>query len=412
MQQLVEHGPSMEFEPAPVGEPPSRMLDTLILLASRRRTIALFTGLITVCSIVIVLVLPNKYTATTTILPPTQITSMSSAMLGQLTGSAGLASLAGAGLGIKNPADMYVALFQSRTVEDALIQRFDLMRRYRRKNMVDTRTEFESQSNVILGLKDNLIRLSFTDKDPLFAADVANAWIEEFHKHSDSLAITEAAQRREFFQRQLLEATGNLAKAEQAMRDTQRSTGVLQVDSQARSLIESAAVLRGQIAAKEVQLQAMHSYATETNPQVQIVASELATLRSQLNRLTGSSSGGEDDLSLGRTKMADSAMATIDKTRDVRYYETIEQLISRQFEAAKLDEARQGAVVQVADVAVPPDKKASPHRSFIIVVAMLLSFVTSLVWVFAQDRWRRSMSNPGRSAQASQLKSLLSRRSA
>src|ERR1700691_1037167 len=233
------------------------LLDLLIILSKRRKFICWFTLGAAILTAIIVLLIPSRYTAETVVLPPGQNSSMSSALLSQLGGSGALASAAGASLGIKSPGDMYVSLFRGRTVEDALIQRFGLMARYREKKLSDARRKFEDRSTVVLGVKDGLIRITVTDRDPALAAAIANAYVDEFRKLSANLAITEASQRRIFFQQQLLEADQNLTAAEESMKGTEQSTGVLQIDSQTRALIESAAALRAQVVAKEVQLQGM-----------------------------------------------------------------------------------------------------------------------------------------------------------
>lgn len=356
------------------------LLDFLTLLSKRRKFIALFTLGTAVLTTIIVLILPSKYTAATLILPPGQNSSMSSALLGQLGGSGALASLAGGSLGIKNPGDMYVSLFRSRTVEDALIQRFGLMSRYQKKTMEDARTAFEDRSTVVLGVKDGLIRITVTDRDPKLAAEMANAFVESFHKQSDNLAITEASQRRAFFQKQLLEANQNLVAAEEALKLAQQTTGVLQIDSQARSLIQSAATLNGQIAAKEVQLQGMRSFATEDNPQMVMAEQQLGALKAQLAKLTGTSEKSSSDIIMPKGNIPQAGMEYLNKLRDVRYYETVEELIAKQFELAKLDEARQGQDVQVVDPAVPPEKRSFPKRTLTILVAAILGLLIACGW--------------------------------
>jgi tyrosine-protein kinase Etk/Wzc len=281
------------------------------------------------------------------------------------------------------------------------------MGRYRRKRMSDTRTAFEARSSVVLGTKDGLIRITFTDWDPKLAADVANAYVEEFRKLSANLAITEASQRRIFFQQQLLDANQNLTAAEEAMKHTEQSTGVLQVDSQARSLIESGATLRGQVVAKEVELQAMRSYATEDNPEVVVVEQQLAALKAQLAKLGGTDANSSSDIIVPKGNIPQAGMEYIRKLRDVKYYETIEQLIARQFEIAKLDEARQGAVVQVADLAVPPDKRSSPHRTISVALVTLIAFAIAVLWVLAAARWEETLRDPDKRRKVQTLRELL-----
>ena len=357
-----------------------RLLDLLIILSKRRRFILIFTAGVAILTAIVVLVIPSRYTAETVVLPPGQNSSTSSALLGQLGGSGALASAAGASLGIKNPGDMYVSLFRSRTVEDSVVQRFKLMDRYREKKPSDARRKFEDRSTVVLGVKDGLIRIGVTDSDPNMAADMANGYVDEFRKLSANLAITEASQRRIFFQQQLLEANENLAAAEEAMKRTEQSTGVLQVDSQAKSLIESAAILRGQIVAKEVELQGMRSYATEDNPQMVTASRELAALEAQLARLSGSEENSSSDIIVPKGNIPQAGMEYIRKLRDVKYYETIMELIAKQFEMAKLDEARQGAVIQVVDLAVSPDKRSFPKRTLTVIIATLIAFLAACGW--------------------------------
>ena len=376
--------------------PDMHVLDLLTVLVARKKFLLLFTLAVTTVTAVVVFLLPNKYKATTVILPPGTNTfaGSSSALLGQITGGSNLVSMAGSSLGLKNPGDMYVALFHSRSTEDALIQRFGLADKYHAKTMADARAALEKHSSVTLGAKDGLIQISFTDRDPNFAAQVANAYIEEYHKRTDRLALTEASQRRVFFQQQLLEATENLTKAEEALKSTEHTTGVFQLDSQARSLIESAAILRGQITAKEVQLEAMRSYATEDNPQVKEVTQELGALKAQLAKMSTAGGGGESDFLISGNKIPEAGMEYINKLRDVRYNETIQELITKQFEAAKLDEARQGAAVQVVDVAVPPDKKSSPMRLQSILIAAILGFLVACVWCIVSDGIKHLAADP------------------
>jgi uncharacterized protein involved in exopolysaccharide biosynthesis len=396
-------------EAGPVGntETGVHLLDLLIILAKRRKFIFWITLGAGILTAITVFIIPSKYTATTLVLPPAQNSSMSSALLGQLGGSAALASAAGASLGIKNPGDMYVSLFRSQTVEDSLIRRFGLMVRYRTKRMSDTRTAFENRSTVVFGVKDGLIRISVTDPDPTLAAEIANGYVEEFRKLSASLAITEASQRRIFFQQQLLEANEGLATAEEAMKHTEQSTGVLQIDSQARALIESAETLRAQVAAKEVQLQGMRSYATEDNPQMVTAEQQLIALKAQLAKLSGMADSSNSDIIVPKGNIPQAGMEYIRKLRDEKYYETIVELIAKQFEMAKLDEARQGSMVQVADIALPPDKKSSPHRAIIVALMTLIAFVTSTLWVLAAVRWEQTLVDPAKGGKIETLRQLL-----
>ena len=373
---------------APEGSP----LDLLILLLERKRFIARFVLGAAALATVVAFLLPVRYEAKVVLLPPAQNSSISSALMGQLgnmgaLGSLGsLASLAGGGLGLKNPADMYVSFLTSRTVEDAMIQRFDLMKEYKEKRMMDTRKEFERRTTVVAGTKDGLIRISLEDRDPKRAAELANGYVDEFRKLSASLAITEAARRRVFFEQQVQEAKEKLTEAEEAMTKTEQSTGVLQIDSQARSLVESAAILRAQVVAKQVQIEGMRSFATEDNPNLILAKQELAALQAQLQRVAGSQSDTGSDINLSKGRVTQSGMEYLRRYRDLKYQETVFELLAKEFEIAKLDEAREGSIVQVVDAAVPPDKKSSPHRLLIVLASTVFAFFIAVVWAWLRKR--------------------------
>ncbi len=364
-------------------EPGWNALDLLILLARRRRFIFWTTFGAAILTAIISMLLPQRYTGASSILPPQQSTSPG-AFLSQMAGGQGLAALAGSSLGIKNQTDMYVAMFQSRTVEDAMIRQFDLMKAYHAKKLSDARKIFEKRSTAVAGLKDGIIRVTVDAPTPEQASVMTNTYVAEFQKLASAVATTEAGQRRVFFDRQLEEAKNNLSEAEQDLKKTELTTGMIQPDSQSRVMMESAATIQGQITAKEVQLQAMSSFATENNPEVVIVKRQIAELRSQLSQLTGNT-GSESDLFVPKGKVPAAALDYVRKLREVKYRETIFQALATQFQLAKLDEAKQGTVFQVIDVAIPPDKRSFPQRTILVIVFTLLGFIFAcfIVWTRA-----------------------------
>jgi capsule polysaccharide export protein KpsE/RkpR len=361
---------------------------------------------------IVALVLPVRYEGKVVLLPPAQSSSIGSGLLSQLggvgaMGSLGsLASLAGGGLSLKNPADMYVALLTSRTVEDAMINDFGLMQEYKEKRISDARKELERRTTAVAGTKDGLIRLTVEDHDPKRAAELANGYVDEFRKLSASLAITEAARRRLFFEQQLQEAKDKLSTAEDALTKTQQTTGVLQIDSQAKALIESAAVLRGQVEAKQVQIEGLRSFATEDNPRLLLAKQELAALQSELSRVAGSKQDAGSDINLSKGRVTQSGMEYLRRYRDVKYQETVFELLAKEFEVAKLDEAREGSIVQVVDAAVVPDRKASPHRLWIISGATVLAFFVAIVWTWLRNRLSYSLNLPENRQRVHIIKSL------
>jgi tyrosine-protein kinase Etk/Wzc len=383
------------------------LLDLLIILARRKWLILKFTFGFALIALIISLLLPKRYTALTTVLPPQQNSSLSSALMSQIGNLGSLGALAGSSIGLKNPNDMFVAMFKSRTVEDAMIERFGLMQEYHQKYMSTARKAFEGHATVESGTKDNLIRISVEDKDPKRAAEMANAYVEEYRQLSQHLAISEASQRRLFFEQQLDQAKDNLANAEEALKETEQKTGMIQLDSQARALIESAAQLRAQITAKEVQLQGMRTYGTNENADVVQAQQELDSMRAQLAKLGGSADDTSGGLILPRGQVPQVGVEYIRKLRDVKYRETIFEILARQFELAKLDEAKEGSLIQVVDPAIVPDYKSSPKRGLITVVAAIAGMFIGIFAALFKEGMERLRQDPEQSERLNILRKAL-----
>jgi len=371
------------------------MLEFLILLGVNKRTLIVATLIAGLAAAVISFLMPNLYLATTTLLAPQQSTPFSSAFVSQLGGLASMSPIAG-GLGLKTPADLYVSLLKSRSVEDAMIQRFQLAGRYKAKRMSDARERFEKYCVIEATPKDGLIRLSISDRDPNVAAEMTNAYVEEYRRFSANLAVTEASQRRLFLGQQLQQAKSDLVSAEENFKKSEQSSGMIQLDSQAKALIEAVASLRAQITAKEVQLSSLGSYETGSNPEVVLAKEQLAALQFQLRQLGGPEASSGSELIVPRGKIPEAGMDYARKLRDVKYQETIFEVLAKQYESAKLDEARQGAVIQVVDPAVVPDKHVAPKRILIILGAMIAGLLLGVLIVLSQQflaRVRRDKSN-------------------
>ena len=385
------------------------LLEVLILVAQRKKTVLTIAVVVTVLATVISLVLPKRYTATVVLLPPAQNSSLATAFASQLGNSlGGMAALAGGSLGLKNPNDMLVAMLQSRVVEDEIVQRFGLMREYHTRYQSDARKSLERHVTIKGNGLDGLIHISVENADPNRAAEIANGYVAQFRQLSAHLAIGEASQRRLFFEQQLQEAKVNLANAEEALKETEQKTGLIQLDSQARALIESAATLRAQITAKEVQIESMRTFATDENAQLVQSQQELAALRAQLAQLTRKGKDPENGLIIPKGQMSEAGLEYVRKLRDVRYHQTIFDILARQFEMAKLDEARQGALIQVVDPAVPPDKRSFPKRGMIVLGGLAIGLILGTFWTLFQAGLERARLDSEMSGRLFALRSALS----
>jgi len=360
------------------------MLDILVLLVKNRTFLLRVTCVCAVIAIVVALRLPTNYTAMTTLLPPQQSSSFSSSLLSQLGGaSGGLGSLASAsGLpGLKNPADLYVGLLRSETVENAMVHRYNLQQEYKAKLLSSAREALEGHVLIDGNGKDGLIRISVRARTPVRAAELANGYIEQYRQLSESLAIGEASQRRLFLERQMQKTKDSLAKAEENLEQTEQATGLIQLDSQARALIESAVSIRAQLAAKEVQVQSMQAYAGAGNVDLMQAQRELIGLRAQLAKLGGAGDQNDSELVPSKGRIPQVGLEYVRKLREVKYNETLFDILARQYEAAKLDEAKEGAMVQVVDIAIPPDKKSGPPRALIVIGGVALGFIGAIGWI-------------------------------
>lgn len=370
----------------------SHVLDLLIVLSRGKRMILRTTLAVAVASAAVSLCLPNRYTATANILPPQQSPSLAASMIGQLGALGPMASMAQKDLGLKNPNDLYVGMLRSRTVEDALIRRFDLLRVYRDKKMSNGRRDLEDASSIVLG-KEGFIAISVEDRDRGRAPQIANAYVDELRTLTQKLAVTEAGERRLFFERQLELAKNNLADAEQALKQTEQTTGLIQLDGQAKAIIESVGKLRAAIAAKEVELHAMRLFSTEQNPDVQLGEQQLSGMRAQLALLE--KQNGEANVQVPAGNVPEAGLQYVRKLREVKYAETIFELLAKQYEAARLDEAKTAAVIQVLDPAIEPDRKSSPQRTWIVLIMTLAGLFGSVGYVLAAEVFHRLHSDPG-----------------
>jgi tyrosine-protein kinase Etk/Wzc len=387
------------------------LLDLLIVIVRSRWLIMKVTIGFALAAAIISLLLPIRYTASTAILPPQQGASAGASLMAQL-GSSGLgsvASLAGGSLGLKNPNDLQVAMLKSRTVEDAMVDRFHLRDLYHKRFKSDARKKLEKVVDIDSGSKDGLIRISITDGDPKLATDMTNGYVEEFKRLSATLAVTEASQRRLFFEQQLNDAKNNLAQAEEDLKRTEQKTGLIQLDTQARAAIQLIADLRAQIAAKEAQITAMRSFATGENSELQAAEQQLAGLRAQAEKM-GAASEGTMNALVPKGNMQEAGIEYVRKLRDVKYYETIFDLLARQYEVAKVDEARQGSTVQVVDRAIVPDRRSFPQRTLIVLAATIVGLLFGIFWAFAKEGLNRISNNPSEQARLETLRQLIKKK--
>jgi tyrosine-protein kinase Etk/Wzc len=361
-------------------------IELLLILSQRKNTILKVTIAMAVITAIIVFLVPSTYTATASILPPEQKQSTLSAMLGQLGSISGLSD---SDLGFKNPGDLFIGMLHSRTIQDRLIDKFDLRKVYRVKRYQDARKKLDARSYIVAE-KEGLISISVDDHDPSRAAAMANAYVDELHNLNSELAISEAAQRRLFYEDKVNAERDALAVAEVQLKLAEEKTGLLQPDAQARVIIQSVADMRAQVAFREVQIEAMRTYATKDNPELQRAEQELAGLRTQLAKMErNTGDAGHGDIDLPTRKLPQAELEYLRRARDLKYHEALYEFLNKQLEAARIDEAKDAVVVQVVDKAVVPERKSGPHRTTIILLAALLAFLLTAATLLVMESLKR-----------------------
>jgi len=383
----------MQETQQPPPEDEISLIDLAITLAKHKKLILGLPLIVAVLTALYTLIIPPTYTADVQMLPPQQQSS-ASAMLSQLGALGGMAGAAG----IKNPNDTYVAMLKSRTIQDNMIKRFKLQIVYKTKTPETTRKALNGATTVKVG-KDGIIGISVDDKNPQRAAMLANGYVDELQRLTQVFAVTEASHRRLFYEKQLLQAKQNLSDAEIALKQLQEKTGIIHIDSQAQLGIGAAASLKGQIAMKEVELGAMRTFATGNNPDLIRNQQTVQALRAQLDKIeTGTITPG---------KVPETGLEYIRKTRDFKYAETIYEMLAKQFEIAKIDEAKESSVIQVLDKAIPPEQKSKPKRSMMVLLATLATGFLTILYAFIKEALKNAQNDTQTKSQLQTLRQTL-----
>jgi tyrosine-protein kinase Etk/Wzc len=351
------------------------LLDLLQVVVDNLRLLVLGPLVCGLAAFCVSFAIPPTFTAKTQFLLPQQQQSSAASMLASL---GALGGLAGAATGLKSPADQYIAFMKSMSVQDALIDRFKLVERYEAELKTYARLELAGNVRIVTG-KDGLISVEVDDKDPKFAADLANAHVEELRNLLGRLAVTEAQQRRMFFEKQLTQTKDNLAKADLALKSSGINISALKASP--TSALETVARLKAGISVQEVKLGTMRNYLTESSSDFKQALSELASLKSQLAKAEKEEPSSKDTSDY------------LAKYREFKYQETMFELFAKQFELAKVDESREGAVIQVLDIAEPPERKAKPKKAIIAIIATLASGFALLLFVFIRSALKSASQN-------------------
>ena len=369
------------------------LMDLTILLLQGKKIIFYFmVAAVAVTAIIVFGLMRPMYTAEAILLPPQTAPGSGIAQLASQLGSLGAV---GALSGLKSPSEVYLGILGSRTIADSLIKQYDLQKVYKMKKLSDTVKKLKSRSDFESG-KNTLITITVEDHDPKRAADMANSYMEALREQNGRLALTEASQRRLFFEQQLEREKNKLADAEVELKSTQEQTGLIAPGGQAQMEIETMAQIRAQITNLQVEMASLKQGATDNNPQVVRLQTQISDLQQQLRKLENDPANRQPgSLQLPTSKMPELALEYVRKQREVKYHEVLFELIAKQYEAARLDESRESPVLQVVDRAVIPDKKSGPRRALWIVLSCFFGFIAGAVYVLLASFTRKLNSEAG-----------------
>jgi hypothetical protein len=347
-----------------------RILDLLTVLGEEKWVVFGLTAAATLVGLVISLILTPIFSSTALVMPAQQGGGgAGAAVLAQLAQTTGLGALGGIAGG-KSTDQLYVAMMRSQTIQDALIDKHGLRKKWETRSIEDARLKLTKNVAVAVEKQSGLIKITAEDPDPVFAAILANSHVEELQKMLDRVATTEARQRRVFYESQIAKTQTNLEQADMRYRLAQASSGIQVTSLLAESALRTSTELRSKITALEIQLQASSQFLTANNPDTQRAASELAALRARLKQLEQGS---------GQAVNNPTQQATVQAFRELKVQEAKLDAIVRQLELAKIDEAKEGVPVQIVDQAIPAERKSSPKRAIIVISAAVLGLLIGLI---------------------------------
>lgn len=377
-----------------------RRLAKVRLVWERRPLLARVTIVGTLCFIAIAFLISNKYTSTTRLMPPDQEGSSGLGMLAQIftssskEGTGGsLSSLASNALGLKTSGALFIGILQSRTVEDALINEFHLKKVYGDRHLKKARADLESNTDIQDDRKSGIISIAVSDKSPQRAAAMAAAYVTELNRVVTNVNTTSAYRERVFLEGRLQQVQANLEADEKAFSQFASKNTAIDVPQQGKAMIEAAASLEGQLIAEETELQSLRQIYTDSNVRVKSMEAEVASLRQQLQQLSGKS-GGASDSSQDESSMYPSirqlpilGVTYADLYRQTKVQEAVFETLTKEYEMAKVEEAKETPSVKVLDPPNIPEKPSSPNRWLIIFGGGAFCLLAGAVWILAESKW-------------------------
>jgi uncharacterized protein involved in exopolysaccharide biosynthesis len=387
------------------------------MLWDQRRFLLRLTCLGLLLGTVIAFVIPKRYESTTRLMPPDQSNSgmaMLSAALGGRSGGSGAGSGSGSGsigaiagdlLGMKTSTDLFIGILQSRTVEDDLINKFDLRKAYHDRYFKDAREDLESKTDISSDRKSGIIKISVTDRDPKRAAAMAGEYVAELDRLVAKVNTTSAHREREFLEGRLTEVNRDLETAEKQFSEFASKNTALDIPTQGKAMIEAAAALKGQLIVAQMELQGMRQIYSDNNVRVRGLQARVDEIQKQMQQLGGTAdvpsgnSNQKDDQSIFPTirRLPALGVSYADLYRNTKVEEAVFETLTQEYELAKVQEAKETPSVKLIDTPDIPEKHSFPHRPWIILGASVLFLLSGAVWIYGTEHWERiEATDPGK----------------
>ena len=348
-----------------------------------KRFILVSTLVGTLLALIVSFLLKSTYTSTTILLPPRQEQSISALLSGSASGLAtigGAGALGSIGLSSKNPNDVYVSFLTSRSLTTSLVDAFNL-RAFFRKGTTEEAIKALGRHTVVELGKDNLIRITVTTTDRSLSSRLANAYVDKLHTMNTVLAVDESAQRRAFYQQQLDEEKELLARAETVLQEIQARTGIIQPSNQAEMVSRNIANVRAQLTTREAERQSLQVFDAPENPEYLQLNAQISSLQHELATLENSNrSQTPGNVEIPTAQLPKAALEYARGLRDVQLHEQLYALLVKQFEAAKIDEAKTSPIIQVMDKAIPAERRSGPNRWLITLGTCAAILLLNLFW--------------------------------
>ncbi len=384
------------------------LMEIMLVIAKYNRFIIFFTVISAVLAFVYALRQPVMYTANVLIMPPQAPMSQTSMLMGQLS-SLGLGAGIGAGAGAGAGAGVSIGiLVKSQKLAYQVVKRLDLQSLYKVKNIEAARNVLATVTKVTTNNKDGTILIECSDQDPKMAALLVNTYVEELDRLNNTIAVTSASRTRLYLEKQLKLANETLFNIEFAVRESQKNTDLTPLELQTGSMANLIATLRIQITSKEMELTSLRSFATEQNPQYRMAVSFLASLRSQLQKLESDNEMREKGTS-GIKRSSKTGSEFLNNMRDLKYQQALIEILKKQYDIAKMDEAKNANLIQVINEPLVPEQPSRPQRGLIVTIGGLLGLIVSIILAFIMNAFDTAKQNPESAERLNLLRRYLQR---